>query len=158
VAVPLLQLANVDFPIVYSCGASCRPYPELPTYWLEVLGPETALVVLGIGLAAVQAIRSGGEPIMQLVLTWSLFCIVVGSLGYIIPWFSLADSDRTLLMLPVPMLSAVSTTWLSEKLGFLAKHQNLISVLVLVIPAITAPAIFAYLVPQRFRYYAPYVP
>jgi hypothetical protein len=130
----------------------------LPTYWLEVLGPEVVLVILGLGLAVSQALKQNGEMTIRLVVVWSLFCLVVGSLAYVFPTFDLAYSDRTLLMLPVPMLSAVSTTWLCDRLGASRSYSNLISIMVLVIPAVTAPAIFAYLVPQRFRYYPPYVP
>ena len=158
IALPILLYAINRYPILFSCGSSCRPYPVLPAYWLEVLGPEIVLVVLGLGVALNQALNRGGEMTTSLVVVWSLFCLIVGSLAYIFPTFDLAYSDRTLLMLPVPMLSAISTTWLCDRLGALRRYSNLISIMIILIPAVTAPAIFAYLVPQRFRYYPPYVP
>jgi hypothetical protein len=158
IALLMLPYAIAEFPITFSCGASCRPYPMLQTYWLQVWGPEVAFAVVGLAICAKQALRQGGERVARLVLVWSLFCIVVGSLGYIFPWFDLAYSDRTVLMLPIPLLSSLSTTWLCEKGGFFARYPNLITVLIFAIPAVTAPAIFVYLVPQRFHYYSPYAP
>ena len=158
ISIPVLPSAMAVFPAIFSCGASCRPYPVYPPYWLEVLGPEAALAIFGLALCVNLVRKPGCEPITKLVLTWSLFAIVVGSLGYLFPWFDLGYSDRTLLMLPIPLLSAISTVWLIEKGGFFARHPNLIMLLIVIIPAVTAPAVFAYLVPARFRYYPPYIP
>jgi len=158
ISIPVLPAAVAIFLAILTCGATCRPYPVLPAYWLEVLGPEVALAILGIGLCVNQVRKAGCEPIVKLVLIWSLLTIVVGAFGYLFPWFDLAYSDRTLVMIPIPLLSAMATVWLIQRGGFLARHANLIMLLILVIPAVTAPAIFAYLVPQRFRYYPPYIP
>ena len=87
------------------------------------------------------------------VLAWTVVSLVVGSLAYLFPWVNIEVSDRTLLMLPVPLLSGVGTTWLGDKFRLFSRYPNLLSILVFVIPAITAPSVFAYLVPQRFRYY-----
>ena len=153
IAIPVLPYAISRYPYTLS-----QPYPLLPTFWLEVWGPEVLLAALGLAVCARQAVSQKGERLTRLVLVWSLFCIVVGSIGYVFPWFNLSYSDRTVLMLPIPMLSAISTTWLADKSGAFARYQNLMMILIFAIPAVTAPAVFAYLVPQRFRYYPPYVP
>jgi hypothetical protein len=140
------------------CGPNCRPYPLLPTYPLQVFGPEVAFVVLGLALCVRRVVKSQAEPAIKLVTVWGIFVIGVGALGYLFPWFSLPYSDRTLLMLPVPMLSAVATVWLIERGGFLSRHASLITLLIFAIPAVAAPAVFAYVVPERFRYYLPYTP
>lgn len=158
ISIPVLPSAMAVFPAIFSCGANCRPYPVYPPYWLEVLGPEAALAIIGIALCVNQVRKAGSEPMVKLVLIWSLVTIVVGALGYLFPQFDLAYSDRTLLMIPIPLLSAVATVWLIQQGGFLARHANMIMLLILIIPAITAPAVFAYIVPQRFRYYPPYIP
>lgn len=157
ISIPILPAAVAKFPVFFSCGASCRPYPVYPIYWVEVLGPEIAVAILGIALCLNQVRKAECEPIVKLVLTWSLLTIFVGALGYVFPWFDLAYSDRTLLMIPIPLLSAMATVWLIQRGGFLSRHANLIMLLIFVIPAVTAPSVFAYLVPQRFRYYPPNV-
>jgi len=153
IAIPVVPYVLARFPITLPCAEGCSPYPILPAYWLEVLGPAAPLVVLGLALCVNNLRKGGSDQITNLIVVWSLLTLAIGSLGYLFPWFDIAYSDRTLLMLPVPLLSAVATVWMTERGGFLARHANLIMLLVVLIPLVTAPAVFAYIVPQRFRYY-----
>jgi hypothetical protein len=154
-SIAILPAALNIYPLIFSCGANCRPYPVYPPYWLEVFGPEVALAILGLLICAYEMRRPEAEPIVGLVLAWSVVSIIVGILAYVFPWVNLEVSDRTLLMLPVPFLSAVGTGWLGDRSRLFSRYPNLLSILVFLIPAVTAPAVFAYLVPQRFRYYPP---
>jgi hypothetical protein len=158
IVVPLLPTAIAMYPIFHSCGASCQPYPLYPPYWLEVLGPEAAFAILGLALCVNQVRKPGCDTTTKFLLVWSLFTLIVGALAYIFPTFDLVYSDRTLLLVPIPMLSAVASVRLIERGGFLARHRNLIMLLIILIPAITAPAVFAYIVPERFRYYPALMP
>ena len=153
IAIPVVPFALARYPITLLCPEGCSPYPILPAYWLEVFGPAAPLVILGLCICVSSVRKGGSDQITKLVVVWSLLTIIVGSLGYIFPWFDIAYSDRALLMLPVPLLSAVGTVWLIQRGGFLSRHANLIMLLVILIPAMLAPAVFAYIVPQRFRYY-----
>ena len=153
-AFPLLYELPSGFDVTFTGPV----YPELPTYWLQVLGPEVVLVFLGLALCAYEVRKPWCDFLTKLVLVWTVFSFVVLSGWYVFHSVNLAVSDRTFLMLPVPLLSAKATVWLGERGGLFARYRNALVVLVLVIPAITAPAIFYYLVPLRFRYYPPYLP
>jgi hypothetical protein len=152
-SIAILPAALTVYPLAFACGANCRPYPVYPPYWLEVFGPEVALAVLGLGVCASKLRKPNAEPVIGLVLAWSVVTIIIGSLAYLFPWINIEVSDRTLLMLPVPLLSAISTGWLGDRFGVFSRYPGLMTLLVLIIPAVTAPAVYAYLVPQRFRYY-----
>lgn len=156
IAVPVLYEVVPTLFSLYGINSTKLPYPELPTFWLQVLGPEVILVFLGLAVSVYELRKPGCDLLTKLVLVWTVFSFVVLSGWYVFQSVNLTISDRTFLMLPVPFLSAKATVWLGDRGGVFARYNNLLVILILLIPALTAPAIFAYLVPERFRYYPAY--
>ena len=129
-------------------------YCVQPVYWLDVLGPGAGLSILGLALSVNWSRKPGRELTSQLVLAWSFVAIAIGVLGYLFPWFPIGISDRALLLLPVPLLSAIATVWLCEKRALFARHPYLLIIMILAIPLVLTSAVFAYVVPANFRYFA----
>ena len=149
IAVPVLY----ELPTMFDVTTTSLPYTELPTFWLQVLGPEIVLVLLGLALCAYEVRKPGSDNLTKLVLVWTVLSFVTHSGWYVFHAVNLSISDRTFLMLPVPLLSAKATVWLSERGGLFGRYPNLLVLLILLIPVVTAPTIYYYLVPERFRYY-----
>ena len=152
IAIPVLY----ELPTMYDVVTTSLPYPELPTFWVQVLGPELILVFLGLAVCAYEMRKPECDLLTKLVFVWTVLSFVVLSGWYVFQSVNLAVSDRTFLMLPVPLLSAKATVWLGERGGLFTRYQSFLTVLILVVPVVTAPTIFAYLVPERFRYYPPF--
>jgi hypothetical protein len=129
-------------------------YCVFPPYWLQVLGPSIVLAILGLVVLSIGAQRGLlSSDYSRLVVSWSFISVLVGVLGYISP-FPIGVSDRALLLLPVPLLSAPGLVWLLSKLHLSQRQSTGILVaLMILIPLSTVPVVYAYAAPH-YQYFA----
>ena len=111
-------------------------YCVSPPYWLEVFGPAAGLAVVGIGVAAshVKGMASGGD-FARLTLPWSVLAVAIGVIGYVTQ-FPIAISDRSLLLLPLPLIASLGTLYLLDQFPRVKalSQTRLLMVLAIVIP------------------------
>lgn len=134
-------------------------YCAFPPYWLYVFGPAGWLAVLGIGVAVVRFHASATEGyFVRLSLAFSLLAIGIGILGYV-SRFPIVLSDRSLLLLPIPLGSSLGTLWIADRFPKvrLISQRRLLTILALVLPLLMAPSVLSYVV-LHFRYFAEHGP
>lgn len=134
-------------------------YCIYPPYWLEVFGPAAALAVLGIGVAAWRYKAPASEGYFaKLLLSWSVLAVAIGVLGYVTQ-FPITISDRSLLLLPLPLVSSLGILWLAERAPKTRRFSQtrLLIIAAIAIPLLIAPPVFAYVAPH-FRYFAEHGP
>jgi hypothetical protein len=139
-------------------GGVSSQYCAFPVYWLEIFGPVVGLVMLGLGVMAWQY-RSGSVGCLTpLLLSWSALALAIGVLGYVTK-FPIADSDRALLLFPLPLVSSYGMLWLVDHIPILQRSSQtrLLSVLAIAIPLLTVPFVFTYAAPH-FSYFAAHGP
>ncbi|MGD0477177.1 MAG: hypothetical protein ABSB29_03290 [Nitrososphaerales archaeon] len=135
-------------------------YCIFPTYWLEVFGPAVGLAALGLGVVVWQCYGrpASGGYLTRLLLPWSALAVAIGVLGYVTQ-FPISDSDRALLLFPLPLISSYGMVWLVDRVPWLQRSSQtrLLAVLAIVIPLLTVPVVFSYAAPH-FRYFAEHGP
>lgn len=133
-------------------------YCVFPTYWLEVFGPVVGLAALGIGVMAWQYKSTSDGYLARLLLSWSALAVAIGVLGYVTQ-FPIADSDRALLLFPLPLVSSFGMIWLVDHVPRLQRSSQtrLLAIFAIAIPLLTVPVVFAYAAPH-FKYFAEYGP
>jgi hypothetical protein len=144
----LIELAQQGNQLVYA-------YPKLPGYWLEVFGPGAILVILGIWVSLGSLRRRSIRTNLDIfLLVWSASSLFLASLAYLFPSFPIAFSDRSLLLLPVPLLAARAVVWILDQTSS-KMHPSVYAfgVLLILIPAATAPIVFSYTAPSHFVEY-----
>jgi hypothetical protein len=160
----ILAGAVVSSPLTYAylhgvAGGIGGQYCVFPTYWLEVFGPVVGLAALGLGVMAWQYGKLTSDGYMlKLLLSWSALAVAVGVLGYVTQ-FPISDSDRALLLFPLPLVSSFGLIWLVDQVPRLQRSSQirLLAVLAIVIPLLTVPVVFAYAAPH-FKYFAEHGP
>ena len=155
-------MAAAPFTVAYFQNATGGPggqYCVFPPYWLEVFGPAAGLAVLGIGVAAWhwKAPASVGY-FARLLLSWSVLAVAIGVLGYVAQ-FPITISDRSLLLLPLPLVSSLGTLWLAERAPRPQRFSQatLLTIAAIAIPLVLAPLVFVYAAPH-FAYFAEHGP
>jgi hypothetical protein len=134
-------------------------YCVFPPYWLEVLGPAVAFELLGLGACLYRIrLREPGMHMTRVVASWSVIALVIGALGYLLQ-FPIVFSDRSLLLLPVPLIATEGIVWLSAQTSTLEyiSQSKVLAILAVLIPLVTAPLVFSY-VGFDFRYFAQHGP
>jgi hypothetical protein len=154
-------LATSPFTYAYLRGVAGGiggQYCVFPTYWLEVFGPVAGLAVLGLGVVAWQYKSTSDGYLTRLLLSWSALALVIGVLGYVTQ-FPIADSDRALLLFPLPLVSAFGLVWLVDRIPRLQRSSQtrLLAVFAIAIPLLTVPVVFTYAAPH-FTYFAEHGP
>jgi hypothetical protein len=155
--------ALVSSPFTYAylhgvAGGVGGQYCVFPTYWLEVFGVFAGLAVLGLGVLAWQYRSASDSYLTRLLLSWSVLAVAIGVLGYV-SQFPIADSDRALLLFPLPLVSAFGMVWLVDRIPRLQRSSQirLLVFLAIVIPLVTVPVVFAYAAPH-FKYFVEHGP
>ena len=159
----ILAGALVLSPFTYAylhgvAGGIGGQYCVFPTYWLEVFGPVVGLAVLGLGVMAWQYKSASDGYLTRLLLSWSALAVAIGVLGYVTQ-FPISDSDRALLLFPLPLVSSFGMVWLVDHVPRLQRSSQirLLAVLAIVIPLLTVPVVFAYAAPH-FKYFVEHGP
>jgi hypothetical protein len=154
----------VTSPLTYEylkgvAGGIGAQYCVYPPYWLEIFGAMAGFGALGIGVLAWELGKSASDGYLtKLLLSWSALALAIGILGYV-SQFPISDSDRALLLFPLPLVSSFGMLWLVDHIPRLQRSSQtrLLAVLAIVIPLLTVPAVFAYVAPH-FRYFAEHGP
>lgn len=133
-------------------------YCVFPPYWLEVFGPVVGLAALWLGVMAWQYKSGSDGYLTRLLLSWSALALAVGVLGYVTQ-FPIGDSDRALLLFPLPLVSSYGMLWLVDHIPRLQRSSQtrLLVVFAIAIPLLTVPFVFTYAAPH-FRYFAEHGP
>jgi hypothetical protein len=159
----ILAGALVASPFTYAylhgvAGGVGGQYCVFPPYWLEVFGVFAGLAVLGLGVLAWQYRSASDSYLTRLLLSWSALAVAIGVLGYV-SQFPISDSDRALLLFPLPLVSSFGMIWLVDHIPRLQRSSQvrLLAVLAIVIPLLTVPVVFAYAAPH-FKYFAEHGP
>jgi len=156
-------LAAAPFTFAYfqpiAAGGLGAQYCVYLPYWLKVFGPGAGLAILGIGVAAWRTKLGAPEGgFTSLLLSWSLLAVAIGIPGYVTQ-FPISISDRSLLLLPQPLVSSIGTCWLLGQFPKVERFSQprLYMILAVVVPLVTAPLVFSYIAPA-FRFFAVHGP
>jgi hypothetical protein len=133
-------------------------YCVFPTYWLEVFGPVVGLAALGLGVLAWQYRSASDSYLTRLLLSWSALAVAIGVLGYV-SQFPISDSDRALLLFPLPLVSSFGMVWLVDHIPRLQRSSQtrLLVIFAVAIPLLTVPVVFSYAAPH-FKYFVEHGP
>jgi ABC-type Na+ efflux pump permease subunit len=134
-------------------------YCVFPPYWLEVFGPAAALAVLGLGaLVWRYASRARNGEFTGTLVSWSALAVAIGVLGYVTN-FPIVLSDRSLLLLPIPVISSIGALWIVDRVPAIRRFSQikLLAILAVVITILTVPVVFLYTAPH-FMYFAQHSP
>jgi len=142
-----------------SSGGFGSQYCVYPPYWLRVFGPAAVVAVVGIGVAAwlYKAPKSEGD-FARLLFTWSVLAIVIGIPGYVSS-FPIVLSDRSLLLLPLPLVTSLGGLWLMNQSSRIRGYpqDRLFAILAVGVPLLVGTLVFAYTA-HDFRYFADHGP
>lgn len=149
-------VATLPFSLAYFLGVGGglgTQYCVFPPYWLEVFGPSVALAIAGLGLLAWR-FKSNEGYFEKLLLSLSILALGVGTLGYV-SGFSVVISDRSLLLLPIPLVSSLGALRVSKLFPTIHKlsKPQILAIFAVAIPILIAPPVFSYALPH-FRYFA----
>jgi hypothetical protein len=84
--------------------------------------------------------------------------VAIGVLGYV-SQFPISDSDRALLLFPLPLVSSFGMVWLVDHIPRLQRSSQtrLLVIFAVAIPLLTVPVVFSYAAPH-FKYFVEHGP